>query len=157
MQADVQEEFITRLLNKAIFIDIFEDSRDTLVNIQREDNFLDEIEKVVIDGVENTTFEVMELRKNSLKNQAKHNLFRTMNEINYKYDTDFKLDPNFTKDLTAFYLYLDSQTGNVKDIIRIFDPSEIKKNGFKYIKNTASVDILKMIDALTVKSKSFIN
>ncbi|MBY8087828.1 hypothetical protein KW496_19695 [Vibrio fluvialis] len=157
MQANVQEEFITRLLNKAIFIDIFEDSRDTLVNIKREDNFLDEIEKVVIDGVENTTFEVMELRKNSLKNQAKHNLFRTMNEINYKYDTDFKLDPNFTKDLTAFYLYLDSQTGNIKDIIRIFDPSEIKKNGFKYIKNTASVDILKMIDALTVKSKSFIN
>lgn len=157
MQVDVQEEFITRLLNKAIFIDIFEDSRETLVNIPREDNFLDEIEKVVIDGVENTTFEVMELRKNSLKNQAKHNLFRTMNEINYKYDTVFKLDPNFTKDLTAFYLYLDTQTGNVKDIIRIFDPSEIKKNGFKYIKNTASVDILKMIDALTVKSKSFIN
>ena len=127
MQVDIQEEFITRLLNKAIFIDIFEDSRDTLVNIPREDKYLDEIETVVIDGIENTTFEVMELRKNSLKNQAKHNLFRTINELNNKYDTDFKLDPNFTKDLTAFYLYLDKQTGNIKDIIRIFDPSEVKK------------------------------
>lgn len=150
MKDDILEIFLTKLLNKTILIDIFEDGRTSLINDKTEDKMFDILEKIEVNDRENP--DIQKLRYISITNQAKLNIKRTLLEIKSNYGLELVIDPNFENVLRDFYKYLDKEMDYKQDVIRIYDPIEVKKNGFKYIENASNPVVQELVRNLKLKA-----